>query len=93
MVLMMLAGCMPPVPDTTVIADCSVVRLDQGKSFCRSMEPPPEPPPFCTKSIGAIDCWRQPPLAVPPRRGVADGPTRLTDQQEAYRTRRFLWIW
>ena len=24
--------------------DCSVVRLDQGKSYCRPVDPPPEPP-------------------------------------------------
>ena len=36
------------IPDLVVSAftgkDCSVVRLDQGKSYCRPVEPPPETP-------------------------------------------------
>ena len=40
--------------------DCSIVRLDQGKSYCRPIEPPPEPPPYCTRSLAVADCWRDP---------------------------------
>jgi hypothetical protein len=45
-----------------------------------SAAPPPPapviaPPPYCTRSIGSVDCWRQPPLALPLPRGVADGRT------------------
>jgi hypothetical protein len=55
--------------------DCSVVRLDRGEPYCRPEEPPPVPPPVCTRSLGAVDCWRAaPPHAWPPYRGVADGP-------------------
>ena len=36
------------------------MRLDQGKSYCRPIEPPPEPPPYCTRSLGVADCWRDP---------------------------------
>lgn len=72
--------------------DCSVVRLDRGQSYCRPEEPPPAPPPYCTRSLGRVDCWRQPPLALPLQRGVADGPWTLTAEQEAHRTRRWgLW--
>jgi hypothetical protein len=35
--------------------DCSIVRWDQGKSYCRPVEPPPEPPPYCTRSLGVGD--------------------------------------
>ena len=70
--------------------DCSVVRLDRGQSYCRPVvEPPPAPPPYCTRSLGRVDCWREPPLALPMQRGVADGPTTLTAEQEAHRTRRW----
>lgn len=31
--------------------DCSVVRLDRGQSYCKPKEPPPEPQPFCTRSL------------------------------------------
>ena len=69
--------------------DCSVVRLDRGLSYCASQEPPPAAPPYCTRSIGKVDCWRQPPLAIPMPQGLADGPTTLTPAQEANRTRRW----
>src|SRR5215210_7676918 len=73
--------------------DCSVVRLDRGQSYCRPEEAPPAPPPYCTRSLGSVDCWREPPLAIPLPRGVADGPAALSSaQQEAHRTRRWgLW--
>jgi hypothetical protein len=72
--------------------DCSVVRLDRGQSYCRAVEPPPAPPPYCTRSLGRVDCWREPPLALPLQRGVADGPMALTPEQDAHRTRRWgLW--
>jgi len=32
--------------------DCSIVRLEAGKSYCRPVEPVPEPPPYCTRSLG-----------------------------------------
>ncbi|MFL5254987.1 MAG: hypothetical protein ACJ8AI_19255 [Rhodopila sp.] len=69
--------------------DCSIVRLDQGKTYCRPVEPPPEPPVFCTRSLGRVDCWEDP-AALPNRpTGVADGPATLTPQQEANRVRRW----
>lgn len=73
--------------------DCSVVRLDRGLTYCRPPEPPPAPPAYCTRSLGQVDCWREPPLAIPYPRGVADGPTRLTAEQDAHRTRRWPGLW
>jgi hypothetical protein len=73
--------------------DCSVVRLDRGQSYCKSEESPPAPPPYCTRSLGSVDCWRQPPLAIPMQRGVADGPMTLNAAQEANRTRRWPGLW
>ncbi len=67
--------------------DCSIVRLDEGKSYCRPIEPPPEPPSYCTRSLGVVDCWRDP-AALPDRpREVGDGPRTLTPAQDADRTR------
>jgi hypothetical protein len=71
--------------------DCSIVRLDQGKSYCRPQDPPPRIPDFCTRSLGVVDCWQQPDLMASRYHGVADGPTGLTPEQEAYRTRRWPW--
>ena len=68
--------------------DCSVVRLEQGRSYCRPVEPPPAPPPYCTRSLGGVDCWANPEAlpARPPK--LADAPAP-TPAQEAYRTRRW----
>ncbi len=67
--------------------DCSLVRLDQGKSYCRPMEPLPEAPPYCTRSLGVSDCWRDPASLPDQPPQVADGPRTLTPAQEADRTR------
>ena len=71
--------------------DCSLVRLDQGKTYCRATEPKPEPQVFCTRSLAAVNCWEDP-ASVPGRPvGVADGRTDLTSQQEADRVRKWPW--
>ena len=78
------------VPDMAFSAlsgrDCSMVRVEQGKTWCREAEAPPAEPVFCTRSLGVVDCWAgaQP---LPARPGVADGPRALTAQQERNRTR------
>ena len=51
--------------------DCSIVRLDQGKSYCRPVEPPPEPQPYCTRSLAVADCWRDPATSRTCRRSLA----------------------
>ncbi len=67
--------------------DCSLVHLDQGKTYCRRTEPKPDPPPYCTRSLGVADCWQNP--AAVPNLGpnLADGPQSLTPTQEQNRTR------
>ncbi|MDB5413687.1 MAG: hypothetical protein JWR10_2022 [Rubritepida sp.] len=81
------------VPDILVSGvtgrDCSVVRLDRGLSYCGPAEAAPGPPPYCTRSIGSIDCWVTRPLTVPMVAGVVQGPVSLTSEQEADRTRRW----
>ena len=67
--------------------DCSAVRLDKGQSYCRAQEPPPERPPFCTRGLGGVDCWRDPASLPGHPTEVADGPHTLTAAQEADRTR------
>ena len=69
--------------------DCSIVYLDRGQGYCREQEPPPAPPPYCTRSLGRVDCWANPEAMSnrPPQ--VADGPMTLTPAQEANRTRRW----
>jgi hypothetical protein len=67
--------------------DCSAVRLDQGKTYCRPVEPPPEATPYCTRSLGVVDCWRNPATVQNVGPSVADGPHALTPEQESNRTR------
>ncbi len=70
--------------------DCSVVRLEQGQTYCKPQEPPPAPPPLCTRSLGLVDCWSNPAgLNGPLPRGLADGPNTLTPAQESDRTARW----
>lgn len=69
--------------------DCSVVRLDQGKSYCRPQEPKPEAPPYCTRSLGVADCWLDPASLPDHPSELADGPRTLTPEQERNRTRRW----
>jgi len=69
--------------------NCSVVRLDQGKTYCKPLEPPPEPPRYCTRSLGVVDCWQDPAALPDAAPEVADGPRTLTPAQEADRTRRW----
>lgn len=66
--------------------DCSVVRLDRGKSYCKPVEPPPPPPAFCTRSLAAVDCWEGPSPFGYYQRGLADGPSDLTAEQERHRS-------
>lgn len=81
------------IPDLVVSAvtgkDCSVVRLDELKSYCVAQEPPPPRPPYCTRGLATVDCWVNPEKLSDDPRQVADGPSTLTPQQEAYRTRRW----
>ena len=81
------------IPDLVVSAvtgkDCSVVRLDQEKSYCAAQEPPPPRPPYCTRGLATVDCWVNPQNLPDAPREVADGPRTLTPEQEANRTRRW----
>jgi len=79
------------IPDLVVSAvsgkDCSVVHWDQGKSYCTPQQPPPAPPPYCTRSLGIVDCWANPQNLPDHPPEVADGPRTLTPAQEKDRTR------
>lgn len=64
--------------------DCSIARIGRGEAYC-GRDDPPAPPPLCTRSLGAVDCWTVPPAAWPAHRGVADGPATLSEAQENHR--------
>jgi hypothetical protein len=65
--------------------DCSIVRLDRGKSYCAPTEPPSLPPEYCTRTLGVPECWASPSMFANPPIGIADGPWALTPEQEAHR--------
>ncbi|WP_426956515.1 hypothetical protein [Muricoccus radiodurans] len=72
-VSLMLTG--RAVPDLVVSGasgrDCSIAYLDAGERYCRT-EPGAVAQPFCTRSLGAVDCWNGPVPGNPPPRPVAD---------------------
>jgi hypothetical protein len=53
--------------------DCSAVRLERAWSWCAPRPGPPPEPVYCTRSLGAADCWTVPPLGA--GRQVADPPS------------------
>ena len=61
--------------------DCSIVRLDQGKTYCAPRDAPERSVPYCTRSLGVVDCWADPGLLPgAPRREVADTPGPTPEQ-------------
>lgn len=70
--------------------DCSIVRLEQNKTYCRPVDPPPEPPPYCTRSLGVADCWRDPASLPDHPPELGDGPRTLSPAQDADRTKGWL---
>ena len=52
--------------------DCSVVRLDRGQPYCRDDRPLP-PEPFCTRTLGRVQCFEARAMAPGHPPGVADG--------------------
>lgn len=64
--------------------DCSIVRLDRGLTYCAARDPPPDPGPFCTRSLGVVDCWSNPEALPGLQREVADGPAPSA-AQDRYR--------
>ncbi len=67
--------------------DCSAVRLEQHKTYCRPVDPKPPPPAFCSRTLGVVNCWTDPATLPDHPQGVADGPAVLTPQQDADRVR------
>ena len=61
--------------------DCSIVRLEQGKTYCAPKEQLPPALPYCTRSLADVQCWSDPDHLSPRGRSVADQPA-LTPEQE-----------
>ena len=73
--------------------DCSIVHLDNGERYCHARDPVPETPLFCTRSLGVPDCWQDPSKLPGHPRELADGPRKLTAEQEKDRTKWWPGLW
>ncbi len=68
--------------------DCSVVRLDRGQTYCAPREHPPGAPPFCTQTLGTVQCWANPEAFGTLPHEIADSPALTPDQQRNLASRR-----
>lgn len=68
--------------------DCSIVRLDKGQTYCAARNQTPPPQPFCTRTLGTVNCWSDPGLLPPGQQEVADTPPP-TEEQIRYRNARW----
>jgi hypothetical protein len=73
--------------------NCSVVNLDKGERYCRPRDRVPEPPEFCTRSLGIPDCWDDPSKLTNHPHEIADGPRTLTEDQETDRKKWWPGLW
>ena len=60
--------------------DCSIVRLDQGQTYCAPRERMPRPPEFCTNTLGTVQCWVNPEGFATLPHQLADSPELTPDQ-------------
>ena len=79
------------IPDAIVSLalnrNCSLARLDAGKTYCHSPSPRDPPQPYCTQTLGQITCWSDPQNLPDHAPQVAAGPDRLSAVQQANRHR------
>lgn len=68
--------------------DCSVVRLDTGKTYCAPRDDTPPPQPFCTRTIGSVNCWADPYLVPQQQHELGYTPPPSEDQLR-YRSARW----
>lgn len=52
------------VPDQVISLaarkDCSVLRRQRGRTYCREDEPNPAPNVYCFNNLGGIECYSRP---------------------------------
>jgi hypothetical protein len=81
------------LPDTIYSAitgrNCSLVRLDRGETYCKPVEPPVPPQPYCTRTLASVTCWADPAAMPGIPTQIAQGPTALTPEQDRARLARW----
>ncbi|GAA4491483.1 hypothetical protein HLH36_04835 [Gluconacetobacter aggeris] len=88
MVLMtaLLAGCSADtVTQHLTGRECNAGYIQEGEDWCAPPARPPVPQPYCTQSWNGVDCWGRPDQMPNVARQVAQGPTGLTQDQNADR--------
>ncbi|ACI53182.1 conserved hypothetical protein [Gluconacetobacter diazotrophicus PA1 5] len=81
-----VAGCAPDyIAKRLTGRECNAGYIQQGEDWCAPVERPPAPQPYCTASWNGVDCWSRPDLMPNVAREVAEGPTGLTQDQNANR--------
>ncbi|WP_257997727.1 hypothetical protein [Komagataeibacter saccharivorans] len=65
--------------------ECNAGYIQEGEDWCAPPERPPAPQPYCTQSWNGVDCWSRPDLMPNVAREVSEGPTGLTQDQNAQR--------
>ncbi|MCH4022803.1 MAG: hypothetical protein LKH33_00640 [Acetobacter sp.] len=84
--LLLPVACSPgQVASYVTGRECSSAVIAEGQGYCRSPELPPPPQPYCTQGWSGVDCWSRPDLMPNVARQVYEGPTGLTQQQNANR--------
>lgn len=61
--------------------DCSLVRLDKQQSYC-APDDTPRPLPYCTRSLGTVNCWAQPQQVTRLPQQVGDAPDPTPAQRD-----------
>lgn len=52
---------------------CTIVRLEQGRTYCREDEPNPKPAVYCYSTLATPDCYREPLPATAHRQPIGPG--------------------
>ncbi|MBB2189406.1 hypothetical protein HLH34_05435 [Gluconacetobacter azotocaptans] len=81
-----VTGCAPDnIAKRLTGRDCNAGYIQAGEDWCAPQARPPAPQPYCTQSWNGVDCWSRPDLMPNVAREVAEGPTGLTQDQNANR--------
>ena len=80
--VVVLGRALPDIATSAITGkDCSVVRLDRGQAYCAPREHLPGAPPFCTQTLGTVQCWANPEAFGLLPHDIADTPALTTDQK------------
>jgi hypothetical protein len=80
--VVVLGRALPDIGTSAITGkDCSVVRLDSGLAYCAPREHLPGAPPFCTQTLGSVQCWANPEAFGLLPHDIADSPALTADQK------------